>query len=647
MSAFFKSQKLIGIVLCCFCFAQVAQAEHIFGGYLSMKQTSRAPNLYKLNMVTYVDAEPLTSGSIFSVSVVQAVQDIEKVHIYRKRDNIRMRAYAWPKPILDSLTYDNEACAKARRLRTYTLTYAMEVELPPNEFSDPGGYYLVKERCCRNAVLTNIDDPFNTGMVFYLEFPSLLQNGLSLRFSSPTFRPLNGDYICINKTFRYNFAATDPDRDELRYSLVNPLKGESTFSDASTIGPGPYSTIKWLPGYSANNAITGPIPLQIDAKTGVLTVRANKIGLYLFSVQVEKIRAGKVIGMLRHDFQLPVVDCNSLIPPVPVITRNGKPVTEVDICIGQQVTFETTPNPTWAFQWQKDGENIDDATKNQLTVNSVGVYTVVKSLASSCASDTFAIVRVKPANNIPDFKIKASSPNYCKGDSIRLSVPASDTVTYNWFMNKMLLQSGITLPVNKVGVYRVEAQKKGTTCVSIKDSIEVEQWPQSVVKVGQDKPFCKGVQIVLKATLDSTWRYQWSQAGQLLDSTNRIEVSQEGVYTLRTIDANNCKTITNYDIQYDVSCLQIYIPTIFTPNGDGQNDRWHIYNFEADPKAELWVYNRWGEVIYHAPATVNDWDGVHRLPNGSSQKVATGCYAFILKSPSTNHTYQGTVCVMY
>ncbi len=57
-----------------------------------------------------------------------------------------------------------------------------------------------------------------------------------------------------------------------------------------------------------------------------------------------------------------------------------------------------------------------------------------------------------------------------------------------------------------------------------------------------------------------------------------------------------------------------FIPTAFTPNGDGLNDRWEFDILGAE-KLEVNVFNRWGEKVYSNPnqpngiTGANGWDG--------------------------------------
>ena len=70
--------------------------------------------------------------------------------------------------------------------------------------------------------------------------------------------------------------------------------------------------------------------------------------------------------------------------------------------------------------------------------------------------------------------------------------------------------------------------------------------------------------------------------------------------------------------------MKIYLPTAFTPNGDGLNDSFGAVG-EGIEKYKLVVYNGWGEEIFSSQAINHKWDGNH---NG--QPVPFGAYSYEL-----------------
>lgn len=51
----------------------------------------------------------------------------------------------------------------------------------------------------------------------------------------------------------------------------------------------------------------------------------------------------------------------------------------------------------------------------------------------------------------------------------------------------------------------------------------------------------------------------------------------------------------------------------FSPNGDGHNDTYVIQNIEEYPINKIFVFNRWGEIVYTSEPYRNDWDGTMNI----------------------------------
>lgn len=53
----------------------------------------------------------------------------------------------------------------------------------------------------------------------------------------------------------------------------------------------------------------------------------------------------------------------------------------------------------------------------------------------------------------------------------------------------------------------------------------------------------------------------------------------------------------------------LLVSEAITPNGDGINDTWMIYNIEKHPSTSVRVFNRWGSEVFQSKNYKNDWDG--------------------------------------
>jgi gliding motility-associated-like protein/uncharacterized repeat protein (TIGR01451 family) len=77
--------------------------------------------------------------------------------------------------------------------------------------------------------------------------------------------------------------------------------------------------------------------------------------------------------------------------------------------------------------------------------------------------------------------------------------------------------------------------------------------------------------------------------------------------------------------EFDKTSLDMFIPTVFTPNGDGKNDAFTIPLLKFYPNNELQVFNRWGNQVFHASSYMssgNLWDG---------NNLGEGTYFYVLK----------------
>ncbi|KAB7727913.1 T9SS type B sorting domain-containing protein [Rudanella paleaurantiibacter] len=329
------------------------RATHIVGGELELQYLGASSTFsHRINMNLYFDDINGNRG---------AVDQTVFVYVFRKRDNGYEGRVALPLVGDTFVNYSNAACAIGN-LRTRLLRYSIDVTFS-NNFSDPEGYYMVWERCCRNNSIANIINPGGAGSTFWLEFAAPWQNSRPFVNSTPSFGIAKGDYICTNRPFSFDFSARDADGDSLVYSMATPLNGYSTAtvpdpSQSNSVRGGPYPLVSWAPGLSATNAIPGTQPLRVDPRTGLLTVVANTPGLYVFSVLVEEYRrtAGRPpvrIGQVRRDFQLQVVDCPPNDPPRILMKPQGakeyyKRGTVLTINEADQnclTLFLTDPNP--------------------------------------------------------------------------------------------------------------------------------------------------------------------------------------------------------------------------------------------------------------------------------------------------------------
>ena len=286
---------------------------HIVGGEFELIHLQNFQ--YRLNLVLYFDQVFGNPG---------AEDQTVSPYIFRTSDNAFMDSVVLNNTSSVFVPYTQPNCAIGD-LVTRRILYTTVIELSPNTYDDPDGYYIAWERCCRNNFVSNINyfGQINTvGQTFLLQFSPVVKNNQPFINSTPVLFPPLRDYACVGKPFYTEFGGTDLDGDSLAYSLADPLDS-STDQPFPRITTAPYRRIPWVEGISAENMVPGAPPLQVN-KNGLITVTPDTKGLFVFALKVEEFRDGEKIGEVRRDFQMLVIDgCDFSTPPKVFASKSG------------------------------------------------------------------------------------------------------------------------------------------------------------------------------------------------------------------------------------------------------------------------------------------------------------------------------------
>ncbi len=147
--------------------------------------------------------------------------------------------------------------------------------------------------------------------------------------------------------------------------------------------------------------------------------------------------------------------------------------------------------------------------------------------------------------------------------------------------------------------------------------------------------------------------YAWEFAG--LDSsfkqnTQFIFPEDTGSYPVRlTVTTDKgCADDTTINLLIGAEYL-MFIPSAFTPNRDGKNEYWKPEGLGVEgDKYEVWVYDRWGKVVWYSNDFSDAWDGTYME---SDDIVMQGIYTWkVIAGDAENekgfHEYYGTVTIL-
>lgn len=142
------------------------------------------------------------------------------------------------------------------------------------------------------------------------------------------------------------------------------------------------------------------------------------------------------------------------------------------------------------------------------------------------------------------------------------------------------------------------------------------------------------------------WNFGENSLPISTDSTSVMyKYSDKGSYEvwLKVIDNKGCTDSVSSIVDiYD----RFYIPNVFTPNGDLQNDQF-IVTSNGATLFSIEIYSRWGNLVFKRSGHQQIvWDG--RMPEGSL--VKPGTYYYVINSESGDVTYEpekGYITVLY
>ncbi|MEP6645918.1 MAG: gliding motility-associated C-terminal domain-containing protein [Saprospiraceae bacterium] len=116
--------------------------------------------------------------------------------------------------------------------------------------------------------------------------------------------------------------------------------------------------------------------------------------------------------------------------------------------------------------------------------------------------------------------------------------------------------------------------------------------------------------------------------------------SHSGNYLVELIGLSTCGSDT---IDKQIELLALPHETILiTPNGDNINDILIIDGIDKFPNNELFIVNRWGDIVYHAKPYMNDWGG--EGPDGAL--LTQGTYYYILSHVGSQIPEGGDIVIL-
>ena len=422
-----------------------------------------------------------------------------------------------------------------------------------------------------------------------------------------------------------------------QYSLNNiTWQGTNVFNN---LAPGAYTVYcQDINGCTTSRSIIITQPALLTATAAVIDATCNggadgQITItpsggtapYYYTVTAPPLQPLiNVINVTPGTYNILIADdnvCITTIQNVVVGLSNNLSITgspDVTICEGTSTQLNVTSNAT-QFSWTQ-GSSLSNANiQNPVASPTVTTQYIVTATFGQCAGKDTVIVKVNPAPT-PD---AGPDGDICYGQNYRLQ--GSGGAQCIWTPSSSLSSSSVFNPLSiaqQTTTYSLSVVD-AIGCVSlVQDQVIVKVTPPIIVKTfPSDTVVFGGDQFQLLATSPAT-NYSWNPGVGLSNpfiANPILSVTTDMKFNVTATSSAGCRGDGTVNIKV-FKGPEIYMPTGFTPNGDGKNDKFKPFTVGITKLNYFKVYNRWGQLLFSTASLNDGWDG--RI-NGVDQPMST------------------------
>lgn len=300
--------------------------------------------------------------------------------------------------------------------------------------------------------------------------------------------------------------------------------------------------------------------------------------------------------------------------------------------------------------------NPDVSTSDQALNLGAGLYAVTVTDVRGCM-DTTSFLLTSPPPIMVTWPVVAEPA--CFGDETLLLIEdvTGGSGTYNFSINSgasfeigepILLPAGIYV----ISVFDDRGCSSDSTYIIMEpDPILVSIIPENPVVDLGDSLFLEGIVDQAHNPIAMTL---WTSTGPLSCETCEgtwVSNVVPTTYTWTVMDANGCEGSASVLVDVDYE-RDVYIPNIFSPNGDGRNDDFMIFTGPGVTSINfINIYDRWGNMIHSegqlmpSENGVGNWDGTSK-----GRMLNPGVYIYMVEitfaDNNTTLTYTGDVTLI-
>ncbi len=302
-------------------------------------------------------------------------------------------------------------------------------------------------------------------------------------------------------------------------------------------------------------------------------------------------------------------------------------------CFGDTLRLYAAGSAQYSYAWTGPGAYSSTAQNPvipNITATYNGKYYVTLTTQYGCTnSDSVTVlVNSSPAVNA------GTDVSICEGSSTTLHGTGSGAV-FTWTpasgLSDAHSDSPVATPVDSTAyILTVSNDQCGAS-----DTVYVFVWKKPGANAGPDRAIYEGNSTQLNGIATGTdpscyWSPNYNISNtQLLNPV--VSPTSDTTYLLTVTSLHGCGVAT--DEVFIRVYKKISIPNAFSPNNDGINDTWKIDKLNTYTDADVKIFNRYGQLVYHSRGYPKEWDGRY---NGAPLPVGTYYYTIDLKTELGN-----------
>jgi len=315
------------------------------------------------------------------------------------------------------------------------------------------------------------------------------------------------------------------------------------------------------------------------------------------------------------------------VPPAITVSNNGP------ICEGESLELSSS-GATFTVKWTGPNGFSESGVNQEINPASAqanGIYSAVQNNGECDSPPAFTNAVVNPLPN----PVISGDTILCEGEETTLNLNGGPFDTQVWSTNE--ISSTINVPSGtwSISVGLLGCNRTVSQTVHLSEPIaNFNIAPDALVFLGTEQQFTDSS---LASPYAPNVVYLWDFAdGEFGNGTSVAhQYADTGTYSVMLV-VTNTEGCVDTVFQIANVIIDVVIPNVFSPNGDGINDLFVVKYLSLYPNSKLNIFTRWGSLVYSSDDYKNDWTG---------DDLVDGTYFYILETGKGLPPFKGTVLI--